>query len=121
MMPTFISRITGHDSNRRRRLLAWLGLAPALLRAQQPPREMVTGESDTSGRRMPDGRSMSEAIVKEDHKRNIEDLGKMKEIIVDVEQSLEKNAQHVLSIDNLKRLEEVEKVSRRIRGRMRRA
>jgi hypothetical protein len=120
-MPTLISRITGHDSNRRRRLLAWLGLAPALLGAQSQPPGMATGEDDRSGRRMPDGRSMSEAILKEDHKRNIEDLGRMREIIVEVEQSLEKNAQHVLSIDNLKRLEEVEKMSRRIRGRMRRA
>jgi hypothetical protein len=121
MMPTFISRITGHDSNRRRRLLAWLGLAPALLSAQPPPREMAAGEDDPSGRRMPDGRLMSEAVLKEDHKRNIEDLHRMKEIIGEVEQSLEKNAQHVLSIENLKRLEEVEKIGRRIRGRMRRA
>ncbi|HNY40993.1 MAG TPA: hypothetical protein PKJ41_11380 [Bryobacteraceae bacterium] len=119
-MPTFISRITGHDSNRRRRLLAWLGLAPALLGAQSLPPEVIPGEEDSRGKRMPDGRSMSEAILKEDHKRNLADLGKMKEIIAEVERSLEKNAQHVLSIDNLKRLEEVERLSRRVRGRMRR-
>lgn len=63
---------------------------------------------------------MNEAILKEDHKRNLEDLQKIKELIVDVEESLDKTAQHVLSIENLKRLEEVEKLSRRIRSRMKR-
>ena len=63
---------------------------------------------------------MSEALIKEDFKRNMADLRKMRELIDEVEKDIEKSSGQVVSLDNLKRLEEVEKASRRIRGRMRR-
>jgi hypothetical protein len=69
---------------------------------------------------MPDGRLQSEVILKEDHKQNLKDLEQMRSLVSAVEDELKKNDRHVLSIRALKNLEEVEKVSRRVRQRMKR-
>ncbi len=96
------------------------GFAVPLLSAQSLPPDLMTGDDDKREKRLPDGRSQTEAMLKEDHKRNMADLQKMKDLIGEVEKDLEKNDRHVLSMDNLKKLEELEKMSRRVRERMRR-
>jgi hypothetical protein len=96
------------------------GLAAPLLSAQSIPPELITGDDGKREKRLPDGRSQTEAMLKEDHKRNMADLQKMKDLIGEVEKELEKNDRHVLSMDNLRKLEELEKTSRRVRERMRR-
>gem|GEM_PF-3035775 len=64
---------------------------------------------------------LNEALIKEDHKRNLEDLRKMQGLIGEVEKDIEKSGGHVVSMDNLRKLEEIEKTSKRIRDRMRRS
>lgn len=96
------------------------GFAVPLLSAQSLPPDLMRGDADKHEKRLPDGRSQTEAMLKEDHKRNMADLQKMKDLIVEVEKELEKNDRHVLSMDNLRKLEELEKTSRRVRERMRR-
>lgn len=97
-----------------------IGLAAPLLPAQSLPPDRITGDDDKREKRLPDGRSQTEAMLKEDHKRNLADLQKMKDLIGEVETDLEKNDRHVLSMANLRNLEELEKLSRRVRERMRR-
>lgn len=97
-----------------------LGLAAPLAAGQSIPPELIRRDDDNRNRRLPNGRSQTEAIIKEDHKRNLEDLKKIHDLIADVETDLEKTSGHVVSMDNLKKLEEVEKTSKRIRDRMRR-
>ncbi len=75
----------------------------------------MSRDDDKRDKRLPNGRSQTEAMLKEDHKRNIADLQKMKDLIGEVEMELEKNDRHVLSMDNLRKLEELEKMSRRVR------
>lgn len=95
-------------------------LAAPLLSAQSLPPDRITSNEDKREKRLPDGRSQTEAMLKEDHKRNMADLQKMKDLIREVEEELEKNDRHVLSMGNLRKLEELEKMSRRVRERMRR-
>ncbi|MBA3973838.1 MAG: hypothetical protein C0504_06425 [Candidatus Solibacter sp.] len=97
-----------------------LGLAAPLAAGQTIAQQPARPEDERWNRKLPDGRSMSEALIKEDFKRNMADLRKMRELIDEVEKDIEKSSGQVVSLDNLKRLEEVEKASRRIRGRMRR-
>lgn len=99
-----------------------LGAAlPAAAAAQSIPPELMTSQGDDRRpKRLPNGRLISEAIIKEDNRRNLDELKKIREITAALEKDLEETEGHVLSIDNLKRLEEIEKLSRSIRGRMRR-
>lgn len=96
----------------RRRFAPLLCALPAQSPSQPP-------ESEPHGR-YPDGRSRTEDILKEDYKSNLKDLDEIKTLTEDVKADLEKNTRHVLSLGNLKKLEQIEKLSQRIRGRMRR-
>ncbi len=68
--------------------------------------------------RLPDGRMRSEALLKADFEDNQKDIAKMKKLLEGVEDEMKKYDRHVLSIKSIKDREEVEKISRRVRGRM---
>ena len=119
-MPTFTSRIKGHDTSGRRRLIQLLGFAAPFAAGQSFPPDLSLPDRPDKERRLPNGRSMNEAIIKEDLKRNLEDLKKIRDLAAEVEKDIEKTGGQVVSMDNLKKLEEVEKLSKRIRDRMRR-
>jgi hypothetical protein len=59
-------------------------------------------------------------ILKEDYKKNLEDLDKIRGLASGIEDEFKKGDRHVLSLKALKDLEEIEKISRRIRQRMKR-
>jgi len=84
---------------------------------QQEPRRPSDPEPD---RKLPNGKSQSEEILKADYDENLKDLDKIRKLNDAVEADLRKNDRHVLSLKALKELEEIEKLSRKIRGRMRR-
>lgn len=71
-------------------------------------------------RRLPDGRLWSEAMLKADYEANLKDLDRMKEILESVRKELDESRGHVLSLKALRNLEELERLSRRVRERMRR-
>jgi hypothetical protein len=85
---------------------AWMGLSQAR-KAEEPAR-------------LPDGRSQTEEILKADHERNLKDAGELLKLAEELKMELEKNDRHVLSVGMLKKTEEIEKISKRIRGRMKR-
>jgi hypothetical protein len=96
----------------RRRFAPLLCALPARTPSQPP-------DSEPPGR-YPDGRSRTEELLKADYTSNLKDLDEIKTIAEDVKAELERNTRHVLSLGNLKKLEQIEKLSQRIRGRMRR-
>ena len=70
--------------------------------------------------RLPDGRSQTEAILKADYEKSLKDAGELERLVKEVKMDLEKNDRHVLSIPTLKKLDEIEKITRRMRSRMKR-
>lgn len=89
-------------------------LAALSLRAQLPqpnPRE-------ESGPRLK--QSQIEAILKEDHKKSVEDAAELLRLAEDLKIELEKSDRHKLSLAAVKKTEEIEKLAKRIRGRLRR-
>ncbi|MBI2687640.1 MAG: hypothetical protein HYX27_15120 [Acidobacteria bacterium] len=70
--------------------------------------------------RTPDGRNRTELILKADHEASLKDLDAMRKLIDDVKIEMEKNDRHVLSVSTLKKLDDIEKLSKKIRGRMKR-
>ena len=78
--------------------------------AQAPEREA----------RLPDGRSRNEAILKQDHASNLKDAAALAALTQSLQTDLEKEGRHVLSLQTVKKLDELEKLTHRIRGRLRR-
>jgi hypothetical protein len=82
--------------------------------AQQGP-----GRNDEP-RRLPNGSLQSLAILKHDHKNSMADVNEIIELAEELKRELEKNEGFVLSIDSIKKAEEIEKLAKKIRSRMRR-
>ena len=83
----------------------------------QGPKETNPDPSDP---RLPNGKSQKEEILKADHEKSLEDASKLIQLTEDLKIELEKNDRHVLSVSMLKKLDDIEKLSKRIRSRLRR-
>jgi hypothetical protein len=70
--------------------------------------------------RLPNGRLQKDAILKADHGKNLEDAQELIKLSTELKTDLEKDTQYVYSITTVKKTEEIEKVARRIRGRLKR-
>lgn len=89
-----------------------------LLICQQVPD--LPARHDREDLKLPNGKTQREEIVKADHQKNLEDAQKLVNLGDELKKSLEKNTQYVVAVDDLKKLDEIEKVTRRIRARLRR-
>jgi hypothetical protein len=90
----------------------------ALACAQLP--SVPGGMEEQRDKKLPDGRSQTEAILKADHKRTLEDLDEIKKLLDDVRKEVDKFDYHAVSVSAVKKLEEIEKRAKRIRDRMKR-
>jgi len=102
------------------RLIAALGLALALMPVatpQRPPHGLPPEDGET---RLPNGKTQQEEILKADHERDLKDAAQLIDLAEGLKEELEKNDQHVLSLSSLKKTEEIEKLAKRIRSRLRR-
>ena len=70
--------------------------------------------------RLPNGKSQKEEILKADYEKTRKDAAQLVELAQSLQEEIDKEDRHVLSIASLKKTEEIEKVARRIRTRMRR-
>jgi len=86
--------------------------------AQLPPD--ASNRREDAPVRLPNGKLQSEEILKDDYRKNLKDAQELIDLAESLKMSLEKNAQNVLSLTDIKKTEEIEKISRRIRGRIRR-
>jgi len=68
--------------------------------------------------RLPSGSLQKEEILKEDFKKTLDDAARLLQFAEELKVELEKNERHVLSVSSLKKTEEIEKLAKRIRGRL---
>jgi ATP-dependent helicase/DNAse subunit B len=61
-----------------------------------------------------------ERLIKDDHQKSLKDATELMKLVEELRIDLEKKDPHVLSITALKKTEEIEKVAKRIRDRMKR-
>lgn len=98
-------------------LIAPAALAASLVRAQVTPQ--ITQGDDTADKRMPNGKLQTDAILKAEYDRNVKDARELTALSKSIELDFDKNDQNVLSLGLLKKLDDVEKITKRIRGRIR--
>ncbi len=68
---------------------------------------------------LPNGKSQRAEILKAERLQNIKDAAQLADLAKELQQDIEKNESYVLSLGTLKKTDEIEKLVKRIRGRMR--
>jgi len=91
-----------------------LGLAQSPGPADEPP--ITRGEPDV---RLPNGKLQRDEILKAEHQENLKDAARLVELTQDLKESLEKDDRYVLSLSTLKKTDEIEKLVKKIRSRLR--
>ena len=105
-----------------RRLTTWLQiLALAACAAVLTSQVLVFAQDQDKEKDvlLPNGKSQEEEILKADHKLNLDDARRLVEVAQGLKAELEKHGQQVLSLNAIRNTEEIEKLAKRIRGRLR--
>jgi hypothetical protein len=100
-------------------------LASAALRGQAPdPQDPQhrnnfpphPGEGDV---KLPNGKSQKDAIAKQNHEQALKDAQALVDLAQQLKDDIDRAGQYVVPVSALKKTEEVEKLAKRIRGRLR--
>ena len=67
---------------------------------------------------LPNGKSQSDEIMKLEHKKNLDDAASMAKLAEEVSEDLEKEDRYVMSLKTIKKLDDIEKLAKTIRGRI---
>jgi hypothetical protein len=67
---------------------------------------------------LPNGKSQREEMLKADHKKNLEDAAAMAKLATEVSDALAKGDRNVISVKTLKNLDEIERLAKAMRGRL---
>jgi hypothetical protein len=70
--------------------------------------------------RLPNGKLQSDEILKAEHRANLKDAAELSDLAEQLRIDLEKDDIHVLSMATIKKTDDIEKLVKRIRSRLRR-
>ncbi len=70
--------------------------------------------------RLPNGKLQADEILKADHEKDVADARDLARMAAELRDEIEKGDAHVLSVATLKKTEEIEKLAKKIRARIRR-
>lgn len=68
--------------------------------------------------RLPNGKLQSDEIVKAEHEKSLKDVEEMKKLILDFTDEFEKSDRNTVSVQMVRKLEEIEKRVKRVRNRL---
>lgn len=88
--------------------------------AQNPRPEGFPPPGAPDVTRLPNGKLQRDEILKSEYDRNVKDARDLVDLSKAFELDLEKSDPFVLSLGLLKKLDDIEKITKRIRGRMKR-
>ena len=99
--------------------MAPAALAVRLLPAQlSPPRSRTDADDKGDPIRLPNGKLQQDEILKAEYQTNLKDAQDLVNLARSFQEDLEKDDRFVLSLSSLKKLDDMEKLTRRIRGRL---
>ena len=101
------------------RLVVIMLLAIAIGAPQRAPRA-PEAEPDKNDMRLPSGKSQRQEILKADHEKSKTDAAELVTLAEELQQELEKSEHQILNVRLVKKAEDIEKLARRIKDRMRR-
>ena len=68
---------------------------------------------------LPNGKSQRDEILKSEHQQNVKDAAELSELADQLKIDLEKNDRYVVSMATIKKTDDIEKLAKRIRARLR--
>ncbi len=83
-----------------------------------PPRGS-SGSADRKDVRLPNGKSQREEILRDEYEQNIKDARALAELSAQLRDDLEKGTHTIFSVADLRKTDEIERLAKKIRGRMR--
>ncbi len=99
-------------------LLLFLSLA---MTAQQVPPDRTIPTPETPGDvRLPNGKLQRDEILKADYQKTLEDARALSKLTDELKADLEKSDYNVLSVGTLKKIDDIDRLAKRIRDRLRR-
>jgi len=101
-------------------VLAAAILLPLAVFPQQTGPDRPRDLNKSPDARLPNGKLQQEEILKADHEKSIKEVAQLIDLAEGLKQDLERDDSHVLSLASLKKTEEIEKLARRIRTRLKR-
>jgi hypothetical protein len=77
------------------------------------------GVADENDVILPNGKSQKDEILKSEHQQNLKDAAELADLADQLKIDLEKNDRYVLSMATIKKTDDIEKLAKRIRTRLR--
>ena len=96
--------------------LALLASATFFAQVRSPERSQEQDETN----RIPTLKQQQEGILKAEHEKSLKDASDLMRLSEELKIDLEKNDRYIISMTTLKKLDEMEKLVKRIRSRMKR-
>ena len=108
------------DGSRRAALLSLLASAGLLahVQDQQDDRKLPIPPNPNEDTKLPNGKSQKDAIAKQDHEQAMKDVNDLITVAQQLRDELQKSGEHVVSVSSLKKTDEIERLARKIRGRL---
>ncbi len=97
---------------------AFLMLSPAAQNAPRGPAP-TNGPDQEEPVRLPNGKLQRDEILKAEHEQNLRDAAQLIELSEELKADLEKNDRFVVSMGTLKKTDDIEKLVKKIRTRLR--
>jgi hypothetical protein len=103
-----------------RLLVVGLLVSFALTSPAQSPEPTVVRPGEVEDKKLPNGKSQKSEIAKDDHKRNVTDSAELARLAEVVRDDLAKTDSGVVSVKMMKQLDDIEKLTKNIRNRLKR-
>jgi Zn-dependent oligopeptidase len=109
-------------SRTRRHALLTLLVSPALGAQEQFPADQRRPDPfpkvPEEDRKLPNGKSQKDEIAKQNHEQSLKDVNELVQAATSLRDELQKAGNYVVPLNAVKKTEEIEKLARRIRGRL---
>jgi hypothetical protein len=104
---------------RRSALVLSFAAVSCLALAQRGETRSPSPTEDQTDVRLPNGKLQRDEILKAEREQNLKDAAQLADLAEQLKQELEKNDRYVFSISTLKKIDEIEKLVKKIRSRLR--
>jgi hypothetical protein len=85
---------------------------------QQNDRKLPLPPNPNEDTKLPNGKSQKDAIAKQEHEQALRDVNDLISVAQQLREELQKSGEHVVSVSSVKKTEEIERLARKIRGRL---